>query len=77
MFASLSFGAPRDRSYDNLFATKQVEICRGKKEDVGLDELGEGGKRVVSKIGEFGGDLGSELLGDRGGEEDERRFIVI
>ncbi|GJT55584.1 RNA-directed DNA polymerase, eukaryota [Tanacetum coccineum] len=56
---------------------KLVEICGGKKEDVGLDELGEGGKGVVSKIGEFGGDLGSELLGDRGGEEDERRFIVI
>ncbi|GKD69733.1 hypothetical protein Tco_1323823, partial [Tanacetum coccineum] len=53
------------------------EIYGGKKEDVGLDELGEGGKGVVSKIGEFGGDLGSELLGDRGGEEDERRFIVI
>ncbi|GJT07451.1 retrovirus-related pol polyprotein from transposon TNT 1-94 [Tanacetum coccineum] len=43
------------------------------KEDVGLDELGEGGKGVVSKIGEIGGDLGSELLGDRGGEEDKRR----
>ncbi|GJT91442.1 hypothetical protein Tco_1080287 [Tanacetum coccineum] len=37
-------------------------------EDVGLDELGEGSKEVVSKIGEFGGDIGSELLGDRGGE---------
>ncbi|GKB21859.1 T-complex protein 1 subunit theta, partial [Tanacetum coccineum] len=48
------------------------KIYGGKKEDVGLDELGEGGKGVVSKIGEFGGDLGSELLGDRGGEEDER-----
>ncbi|GJY33802.1 hypothetical protein Tco_0418271 [Tanacetum coccineum] len=34
----------------------------------GLDELGEGSKEVVSKIGEFGGDIGSELLGDRGGE---------
>ncbi|GJV50986.1 hypothetical protein Tco_1446727 [Tanacetum coccineum] len=54
-----------------------LEIYGGKKEDVGLDELGEGGKGVISKIGEFGGDLGSELLGDRGGEEDERRFIVI
>nr|GEY02791.1 hypothetical protein [Tanacetum cinerariifolium] len=42
------------------------EICRGKRDDVGLDELGEGGKGVVSKIGEFGGDLGSKLLGDRG-----------
>ncbi|GJS34641.1 hypothetical protein Tco_0533023 [Tanacetum coccineum] len=50
---------------------------RGKKEDVGLDELGKGGKGVVSKIGEFSRDLGSELLRDRGGEEDERRFIVI
>ncbi|GJW72670.1 hypothetical protein Tco_0129587 [Tanacetum coccineum] len=45
-----------------------IEICGGKEEDVGLDELGEGGKEVVSKIGEFGGDIGSELLGDRGGE---------
>ncbi|GKF53325.1 hypothetical protein Tco_0160235, partial [Tanacetum coccineum] len=43
-------------------------ICGGKEEDVGLDELGEGGKGVVSKIGEFGGDLGCELFGDRGGE---------
>ncbi|GKA21651.1 hypothetical protein Tco_0701640 [Tanacetum coccineum] len=41
----------------------------GKEEDVGSDELGEGGKRVVSKIGEFGGDLGSELFGDRGGDD--------
>ncbi|GJU39317.1 hypothetical protein Tco_1192274, partial [Tanacetum coccineum] len=40
----------------------------GKEEDVGLDELGEGGKGVVSKIGEFGGDLGSELFGDREGD---------
>ncbi|GJW73869.1 hypothetical protein Tco_0133239 [Tanacetum coccineum] len=38
------------------------------KQDQGLDELGEGSKEVVSKIGEFGGDIGSELLGDRGGE---------
>nr|GEV88922.1 ribonuclease H-like domain-containing protein [Tanacetum cinerariifolium] len=53
------------------------EIYRGKREDVGLDELGEGGKEVVSKIGEFGGYLGHKLLGDRGGEEDERWFIVI
>ncbi|GJS78891.1 hypothetical protein Tco_0728772 [Tanacetum coccineum] len=45
-----------------------VEICGGKEEDVGLDELGEGGKEVVSKIGDFGGDIGSELLGDKGGE---------
>ncbi|GJR49691.1 hypothetical protein Tco_1400212 [Tanacetum coccineum] len=42
------------------------EIYRGKEEDVGLDELREGGKEVVSKIGEFGGDIGSELPGDRG-----------
>ncbi|GKC71943.1 hypothetical protein Tco_1117826, partial [Tanacetum coccineum] len=41
------------------------EIYRGKEEDVGLDELGEEGKGVVSKIGV---DLGSELFGDRGGE---------
>ncbi|GJU06169.1 hypothetical protein Tco_1122599 [Tanacetum coccineum] len=47
---------------------QHVEICGGKEEDVGLDELGEGSKEVVSKIGEFGGDIGSELLGDRGGE---------
>ncbi|GJT94185.1 hypothetical protein Tco_1083030 [Tanacetum coccineum] len=33
---------------------QRVEICGGKKEDVGLDELGEGGKGVISKIGEFG-----------------------
>ncbi|GKB42618.1 ALP1-like protein [Tanacetum coccineum] len=46
-----------------------VEIYGGKEEDVGLDELGEGGKGVVSKIGEFGGDLGSELFGDRGGDD--------
>ncbi|GKF40523.1 hypothetical protein Tco_0120584, partial [Tanacetum coccineum] len=38
-------------------------------QDVGLDELEEGGKGVVSNIREFGG--------DRGGEEDERGFIVI
>ncbi|GJZ84068.1 hypothetical protein Tco_0649241 [Tanacetum coccineum] len=46
----------------------RVEICGGKEDDVGLDELGEEGKEVVSKIREFGGDIGSELLGDRGGE---------
>ncbi|GJZ71705.1 putative ribonuclease H-like domain-containing protein, partial [Tanacetum coccineum] len=40
-----------------------------KSKDVGFDELGEGGKEVVSKIREFGG--------DRGGEEDERGFIII
>ncbi|GKB79489.1 hypothetical protein Tco_0946384 [Tanacetum coccineum] len=55
----------------------RVEICGGKKEDVGLDELGERGTGVVSKIGKFGGDLGDELLGDRGGQEDERGFIFI
>ncbi|GKA83297.1 hypothetical protein Tco_0804892, partial [Tanacetum coccineum] len=43
-------------------------FCGGKEEDVGLDELGEGGKGVVSKIGEFGGDIDSGLLGERGGE---------
>ncbi|GKD87810.1 hypothetical protein Tco_1358964 [Tanacetum coccineum] len=43
-------------------------IYEGKEEDVGLDELGEGGKGVVSKIGEFGEDIDSELLGERGGE---------
>ncbi|GJX89510.1 hypothetical protein Tco_0341524 [Tanacetum coccineum] len=52
-------------------------LSPGKKEDIGLDELGEGGKGVVSKIREFSGDLGGELLGDRGGEDDERGFIVI
>ncbi|GJR83823.1 hypothetical protein Tco_0154608 [Tanacetum coccineum] len=46
----------------------EVKICGGKEEDVGLDELGEGGNEVVSKIGEFGGYKGSELHGDRGGE---------
>ncbi|GJW11211.1 RNA-directed DNA polymerase, eukaryota, reverse transcriptase zinc-binding domain protein [Tanacetum coccineum] len=45
------------------------EICGGKEEDVGLDGLGEGGKGVVSKIREFGEDLGSELFGDRGGDD--------
>ncbi|GJZ09969.1 hypothetical protein Tco_0544252 [Tanacetum coccineum] len=44
-------------------------ICGGKKEDVGLDELGEGCKGVVSKIGEFGG--------DRVGEKEDRGFVVI
>ncbi|GKB92315.1 hypothetical protein Tco_0964587 [Tanacetum coccineum] len=39
-----------------------------KEKDVGLDELGEGGKGVVSNIGEFGGDIGNELLGERGGK---------
>ncbi|GJV76975.1 hypothetical protein Tco_1508559 [Tanacetum coccineum] len=60
-----------------IISLLQNKICGGKKEDVGLDKLGEGGKGVVSKIREFGRDLGSELLGDRGGEEDKRRFIVI
>ncbi|GJS50439.1 hypothetical protein Tco_0623801 [Tanacetum coccineum] len=56
----------------SLFSTYKAydeEIYGGKEEDVGLDELGEGGKGVVSKIGEFGGDLGSELFGDRGGDD--------
>ncbi|GJT49382.1 hypothetical protein Tco_0975539 [Tanacetum coccineum] len=61
-----------ERKVDLRKFVARVEICGGKKEDVGLDELGEGGKGVVSKIGEFGGDLSSELLGDREGEEDER-----
>ncbi|GJU62758.1 hypothetical protein Tco_1244593 [Tanacetum coccineum] len=42
--------------------------CEGKEEDVGLDEFGEGGKGVVSKIREFSRDLSSELFGDKGGE---------
>ncbi|GJU73592.1 hypothetical protein Tco_1264997 [Tanacetum coccineum] len=45
-----------------------IGIYGGKLEDVGLDELEEGSKEVVSKIGEFGGDIGSELLGDREGD---------
>ncbi|GJY90633.1 putative reverse transcriptase domain-containing protein [Tanacetum coccineum] len=44
-------------------------ICGVKKEDIGLDELGEGCKGVVSKIGEFGG--------DRVGEKEDRGFVVI
>ncbi|GJV73188.1 hypothetical protein Tco_1493183 [Tanacetum coccineum] len=47
---------------------RKLIMAGGKEEDVGLDELGEGSKEVVSKIREFGGDIGSELLGDRGGE---------
>ncbi|GKF37765.1 hypothetical protein Tco_0114523, partial [Tanacetum coccineum] len=43
-------------------------VYGGKEEDVRLDKLGEIGKGVVSKIGEVGGDLGSELFGDRRGE---------
>ncbi|GJQ94494.1 polyubiquitin 10 [Tanacetum coccineum] len=45
-----------------------LRLRGGKEEDVGLDELGEGGKGVVSKIGEFGGDIDSGLLGERGGK---------
>ncbi|GJZ56456.1 polyubiquitin 3 [Tanacetum coccineum] len=45
-----------------------LRLRGGKEEDVGLDELGKGGKGVVSKIGEFGGDIDSGLLGERGGE---------
>ncbi|GJU99739.1 hypothetical protein Tco_1329010 [Tanacetum coccineum] len=66
-----------ERKVDLRKFVARVEICRGKKKDVGLNELGEGGKGVVSKIGEFGRDLGSELLRDRGDEEDEKGFIVI
>ncbi|GJR94169.1 hypothetical protein Tco_0266343 [Tanacetum coccineum] len=51
-------------------------VCRSKEENVGLDELEEGGKGVVSKIGEVGGDLGSELFGDRGGECMARHVIM-
>ncbi|GJV73186.1 ALP1-like protein [Tanacetum coccineum] len=53
---------------DDPVRTHQEKMYGGKEEDVGLDELGEGGKGVVSKIGEFGRDLGSELFGDREGE---------
>ncbi|GJT03190.1 hypothetical protein Tco_0824359 [Tanacetum coccineum] len=51
-----------------------LEIVPRDDEAVNLESLstkyplGEGSKEVVSKIGEFGGDIGSELLGDRGGE---------
>ncbi|GJW63769.1 hypothetical protein Tco_0115653 [Tanacetum coccineum] len=55
------------RSRNDTDADDADIIRFGKKEDVGLDELGEGGKEVVSKIGEFGKDLGSELFGDRRG----------
>ncbi|GJR17828.1 hypothetical protein Tco_0966355 [Tanacetum coccineum] len=41
---------------------------RGVGGPVGVVQWNEVGKGVVSKIGEFGGDLGSELFGDRGGE---------
>ncbi|GJS44708.1 putative reverse transcriptase domain-containing protein [Tanacetum coccineum] len=61
---ALHFG---EESLYNL-TTNKVGVCGGKEENVGLDELGEGGKRVVSKIGEVGEDLGSELFEDRGGE---------
>ncbi|GJU87630.1 hypothetical protein Tco_1295176 [Tanacetum coccineum] len=53
----------REEERINHLNQDQVEICGGKEEEVGLDELGEGGKGVVSKIREFGGDIGSELLG--------------
>ncbi|GJU58865.1 hypothetical protein Tco_1236631 [Tanacetum coccineum] len=58
----------------SVFQMGWPSIYRGQKMTVagggpgGLDELWEGSKEVVSKIGEFGGDIGSELLGDRGGE---------
>ncbi|GJR31124.1 hypothetical protein Tco_1208772 [Tanacetum coccineum] len=59
----------RRRSSCNRFSLRfGIEVCGGKEEDVGLGELGEGGKGVVSKIGEIGGDIGRELFGDRGGE---------
>ncbi|GJV89879.1 hypothetical protein Tco_1533817 [Tanacetum coccineum] len=47
---------------------KRRRFGGGKEEDVVLDELGEGGKGVVSKIGEFGEDVDSGLLGERVGE---------
>ncbi|GJY78697.1 hypothetical protein Tco_0484498 [Tanacetum coccineum] len=58
----------REKERINHLKQDQLEICGGKEEDVGLDELGEGCKGVVSKIEEFGGDIGSRLLGERGGE---------
>ncbi|GJU78564.1 hypothetical protein Tco_1275634 [Tanacetum coccineum] len=45
-----------------------IEVCGGKEKDVGLGELGEGGKGVVSKIRDNGGDIGREFFGDRRGE---------
>ncbi|GJU82344.1 hypothetical protein Tco_1284709 [Tanacetum coccineum] len=41
---------------------------RGKEEDVGLDEFIGEEAMSVSKIGEFGGDIDSGLLGERGCE---------
>ncbi|GJS54224.1 hypothetical protein Tco_0627586 [Tanacetum coccineum] len=46
----------------------RVEIYGGKEEELGLVKLGERGKGVVSKIGEFGEDIDSELLGEREGD---------
>ncbi|GJT47454.1 hypothetical protein Tco_0956169 [Tanacetum coccineum] len=65
----------REEERINHLKQDQVEVCGGKEEDVGLDELGEGGKGVVSKIGELGGDICSELCevlfgGGEGGEVD-------
>ncbi|GKB88298.1 hypothetical protein Tco_0960570 [Tanacetum coccineum] len=55
--------------WPSIYRDKKMTVAGGGPgEDVGLDELGEGSKEVVSEIGEFGGDIGSELLGDRGGE---------
>ncbi|GJR89586.1 retrovirus-related pol polyprotein from transposon TNT 1-94 [Tanacetum coccineum] len=47
----------RRREEERINHLKQDQ---GKKEDVGLDELGEGGKGVISKIGEFGGEEGGD-----------------
>ncbi|GJY75063.1 RNA-directed DNA polymerase, eukaryota [Tanacetum coccineum] len=63
----LKQGDPLSLSSCNRFSLRfGIEVCGGKEEDVGLGELGEGGKGVVSKIGEIGGDIGRELFGDRG-----------
>ncbi|GJW25917.1 hypothetical protein Tco_0607029 [Tanacetum coccineum] len=48
-----------------FFSDTMLDV-EGKEEDVGLDEFGEGGKGVVSKIREFSRDLSSELFGDKG-----------
>ncbi|GKB12870.1 hypothetical protein Tco_0846793 [Tanacetum coccineum] len=47
----------------------KVEKWHNSSKNLRFNELREVGKGVVSKIGEFGEDLGSELFGDRGGEK--------